>query len=202
MSNWKNTVVKFGFGILLGIFLSLLFRCDPKCPEVSTTTTTEFVTDTITKRHVDTVYIEGPERIIYAEDPNYTELKDDSTLISKFEIDEKDIKGIASIESSDSVRNFQLDYSVICPEITITDTVQITNTVTHTITNTIEKKPLGLYFASNFNISQQKEDLGVGANVFLTIPKKRVIIGGGYTHNFDNNGHWSIYLGFNPFNKK
>jgi hypothetical protein len=196
----KNTLIKISTGIVLGVFLVLFFRCDPKCPEVSTKTATVVETDTVSTRDIQIQYVPGPERIVYITEPVYIEVTE-SGVYQEFKIDEEDLQATASMISVDTVSDFKLDYSVTAKETFITDTITINNTVTHTITNTIEaKRKMNLYLGTNVIFSPNSFN-GVNFNVGLKT-RKDFVFEVGYNASFTGGDSYEAGIKIPLFHKK
>jgi hypothetical protein len=149
----KIDLLKITFGIVVGIAIMYFLRgCgSDNTPIIGTTIETVHHTDTVYSRHTDTVYVKGPTKYIPYNKPAEEGVEGDETYFVHL-YDESDLN--ASIKTYSSGLQ-DLEYNVICPEITHTDTIEITNTDTITITNTLEKKVNELYLGASAGLSQK-----------------------------------------------
>ena len=197
----KNTLLKIILGVVLGIFLALLFRCDPKCPEVETKVeyiekrvevpvekivysdpTTDVVY--IPKNHWDTI-------IIYRDKPIDIPVIATTEYIVPFsyETDSSSISGEANI-IADSLYDFSfnvLDFSY--DERVITKTVQA-------------KRYMNLLLGTNLILNSSKDFMrGVNFNAAFKT-RKDFIFEVGYNAMFDLPDNYSAGVKIPLFHKK
>jgi len=186
----KKDLLKISFGIIAGLCLALLFRCEPKCPKINSTSSTVTTTSKTSKRDVDTVYIWKKE---YVEVPKYykAELKKDSTSTYYFDVQGKNYKGIVTADSKCEVKNLTTNLEVKGEQITITDSIIITNNTVTTITNTIEaKRRMNLLLGSNAMFTTSSMN-GVNFNIALKT-RKDFIVEAGYNFNFNTPNSYEV----------
>jgi hypothetical protein len=158
----KADIYKILFGIVLGLGIMYLLRdCGGSTtdPIIGTTIETVHHTDTVYKHHTDTVFVEGPYRFIYKDIPdNIVEEEDETYYVHEWNRPDLNLKVTTSAKGSQSI-----NYSVICPVITNTDSIIVTNTDTVTITNNINKRANKFFVGGEIGMSN-KEVSGVGLN--------------------------------------
>jgi len=126
----NNDLIKIILGIVIGIFIAAQFK---GCDSINLSPVKEKVTikthvDTIHTSSIDTVFVQGPEKIVRVNVPVYVGRINDTTSEYVHNINESDLKAKIFTQSTCSVLGQRLEYSVICPVITKSDTIKI-NTV-------------------------------------------------------------------------
>lgn len=166
----RNDLIKISFGIIVGIFISLMFKgCgnnDIDIYKSKQNVKTTHHSDTVLVHHTDTVYQEGPTKYVYLTEPTI-ELEE----YFVHEYDKEDLK--AKITTYNNGLQ-DLEYSVTCPVITNTDTITITNTDTVTITNDnyIEKNKVNLFVGTELGYTPSVGITGAGFNATLQLKNK------------------------------
>ena len=130
-------------------------------PIIGTTVETIHHTDTIKVHTVDTLMVEGPTKYIYKDSPVDGGIDDEGNTFWVHRYDEEDL--IAEVTTTDQGGQY-IDYNVVCPVITKTDSIIITNTDSIIVTNNVEKRTNNLFIGSEIAISD-KEISGVGLNL-------------------------------------
>tara|TARA_R110000765_G_scaffold363505_2_gene453684 strand:+ start:1561 stop:2148 length:588 start_codon:yes stop_codon:yes gene_type:complete len=138
----KRSLFTILLGAVIGAFIVLQFRgCGRIEPVIETTIETVHHTDTIRTHSTDTLLVEGPTKYIYRDAPSEEGTEDGETFFVH-EYEEEYLNATVKTYSGGSQ---YLDYNVICPEITHTDSVIVTNTDTIKITNTVLENKVRLY---------------------------------------------------------
>jgi hypothetical protein len=145
----KSSLLKILFGAIVGAFIVLQFKgCNGNngsdiYKTVSTVTKTHH-SDTAFKHHVDTVYVMS--------DPVYI---DDSIKEYQYEYNLSDLKARVSTRTTGEIIDQDMQYSVICPIVTVTDTLIMTNTDSIIVNtdNFIEKNKANFFIGTEIGAS-------------------------------------------------
>lgn len=198
----RNNLLKIGFGVMLGIFLALLFRCEPKCPEVETKI--EYIDRKVEVPIDRIVYEKGEEVPVYIPVPGedgsvdtvYLTLPGDSTPVvpttrytRPFAYSDTaiSITGEANI-LADKLYDFKFN----ALDVKYTERV---------ITNTIETpRRMNLLVGSNLMFSPNNFN-GVNFNVGLKT-KKDFVFEVGYNANFTGTDSYEAGFKIPVFHKK
>ena len=152
----RNDLFKVLLGAVLAIMAMGAFKgCNDSNGKEIISSTVEIVTvhdTTYIEGQTDTVFIEGDDIIVYVDTPVTISIIDDSIREYRYEINNADLVGVINTQSTGSVKSNKLEYKVICPVITKTDTLRIVRQ--DSIKTTVVKQKL-------FNLS-------IGANMFST----------------------------------
>lgn len=168
------------FGIVVGIFCSLLFKCSGGTKSANKSTS---ATNTVVVHTSDTIvkYKPGAKQVVKVP---YPVLVGDTTTSSRtylFSINRPDLAGKFSVKSTAPVYDFLADYAVTAKEITIRDSVKVFTTVTEKIE---AKRRTNLLFGSHIKYSLQNNNFqGVGVSLAFKT-RRDFMFEVGYDQNF------------------
>jgi hypothetical protein len=156
----KSSLLKILFGAIVGAFIVLQFKgCNGNngsdiYKTVSTVTKTHH-SDTAFKHHVDTVYVMSDPVYIYRNVPSKITDIDDSIKEYQYEYNLSDLKARVSTRTTGEIIDQDMQYSVICPIVTVTDTLIMTNTDSIIVNtdNFIEKNKANFFIGTEIGAS-------------------------------------------------
>jgi len=169
LATLRNDLFKILIGVVLGIFICSQFKSCNKEPEIETVIKTVHHTDTVTVYETDTVYVKGDTKYIYLDKPS-VEINDDSTNTYTNEIDEEDLTATIVTTTKGEMLDQSIEYNVISPVITNTETITVTNTDTVFITNNV-LKPDKMKFYLGTGVGLYDKGI-IGADFNATIQTK------------------------------
>tara|TARA_R110002073_G_scaffold334140_1_gene523053 strand:+ start:5416 stop:6012 length:597 start_codon:yes stop_codon:yes gene_type:complete len=172
--NLKSILIYIA-SILIVVFAVRM--CSPAKLKKVYKTNTEVIshTDTVYKSLIDTVYIESEVKYIYQD--RYVEVvNEDSSIDFIHQYSTNDLNAEVTTTFNDNeVINQSLEYSIIYPEITKTDTIIITNTDSIIVTNIVDRNRMNFYLGSSAAVLDGTLT-SVGLNATLQL-KNQVQIG-------------------------
>lgn len=174
----------------------LMYTCNEgkKKDIIKSTSEIVFVTDTLFYSSVDTVYKSSDVKYVYR-DRYIEKINNDSIVDIIHDYNTEDLSATVTTSFYNSkVLSQSLEYSIVYPEITKTDSVIVTNTETVTVTNYIKDDRMNFYLGSSATMSSGSFD-GIGVNATLQL-KNKVQLGYEYGVNFKTQDEHRVVVKF------